>query len=292
MSELTPIRIYDITPTESYIEQSISNESLSDGIAFIQDLVGHTVRTIGVNLSSINKEYLHSDYHEFGSRNRARLALFFRDPTRILFPETFIPMPDGMVGKYVDVVNTLYPLISLDFTGILKRIINVTNSITKMLRDNDRDFKTLLDDIANTVKSGKFSEAIEISKSVRDTLPTYFLKGRATASTVGKQFNNKDELKLICKMLSDCSPAYKDFIHSRSNITLMENAFKQLSKAVAEYERSLPQKEKTFLSTVLYTYTKEIALFCDYYGVALHELLRVEHKFILSMTQIMKVART
>lgn len=277
----------DKLPFELYLEHGVSTEGLADGFAFLSDMVGHAFRTIATNLTHLNADYVQSDFKQYYSRYKNRLTLFFNNPLKQLSADTFLPIPDGMIGTYPEIMAVLTPVVIQPFNRHVEDITTCIKAFIRILSKHDSDPSTWAKSFIEQTTALNLSDAIEMTHALKDSLPNYFRKGRVGHSTVGEQFQSKEDIRSITTQLLMCGDSYKEFLKHRVDIIELEKVFKLLTTVVSRMAADVDKSIKSELSKILYTFIKEIALYCDYYGAALSETLRIEHKFILCLDQCM-----
>lgn len=291
MSVTLAYRACDPTPVQQFLKYGVAQEGLVDAATFIRDLVGHSFRTIKVNFSNIKKDYVQSDFQQYCSKNKAKLNLFLNNPTRKLVDDTFLPIPDGMVGKYTEVTGALTSFLTIPFSSTSKSIVELADTLENIVSDTKSNPKTKIKNIEDKIKTSDIYSVILPGLNLGKILPTFFNKGRVGSTTVGEQFSSKEEIKAVMAGLITCGRAYKDFVEHKDYITKIEDSFKTLTDRCSAYIPELKGSDKSKFISVMYTFIKDVALYCDFYGVAVNEALRVEHKFMLCLTQMCEVAK-
>lgn len=284
-------RGYDPAPVQQLLDYGISQEGLADVAASVKDVVGHAFRTVKVNIKNIKKDYVQSDFQQYYSANRSKINLLLKNPIRKLNPDTFLPMPDGMAGTYCDVTELLCPFVMQPFGEITKKSEQCVKDLKQIVDQNFPKEELRSQAIVSKIESFQFKDIIAQTDNLKDKLPKMFVKGRVTSSTVGEQFKDKKELNKVIDRLLACGDRYKEFIKHQNDIRKVENSFHQLVDSIIRRDRKMKKEEKKVFSEVLYEFVKSMALFNDYYGIALNEILRIENKFMLCMTQMINDAK-
>lgn len=291
MFQVVPYRAYNKAPVELYLECGISTEGLADTFAAVKDIVGHSFRTVKVNVAHFKKDYSRSDFQQFYSAHKARLNLFLKNPARKLVDDTFLPMPDGMKGTYPEVLNVLVPFVCLPFGEIIVKINECAQGIIDILNDTYKDEKQRLSAIQSKIDAYPLDDVLKQTNELKEQLPKLFVKGRVTSSTVGEQFKDKKEVVEIVDKLLACGDRFKVFLNHQKDVQAVEKTFNNLVQAMSKVDRKLKPAEKKLYGELLYRFIKDIAIFNDYYGICLSEVLRIEGKFMICLRQMMDAAK-
>lgn len=283
-------RACDPTPIEQFLECGVSEEGFRDAIALVKDLIGHSFRTIRINFKHIKKEYVQSDLQQYYSKNKNRIYLFLNNPTKKLVPETFLPIPDGMISTYPVVSDALCKFLSMRFAPTSKIIIDTTNSLDAILNDPSKSDEIKINEVLTKLSEPIVGVIITSYKELQKCLPMYFHKARVGSSTVGEQFVDKVQVRQTLTNLLSCGVAYKDFVANQVNVDKIEASFRKFSNSCSTFSTNTKAPSKDEFVEAVYEYVKDIAMFCDFYGVAINESLRLEHKFMLCLTQMCEAA--
>lgn len=279
-------RAYDPCPIDSYLSCAVGTESFTDTIAYIKDVVGHAFRTVKLNITHFNKDYIQSDFQQYYSEHKSRISVYLNNPVRTIKKDLFVPMPDGMIGRYPEVTQLLSSFISLPFGEIIKTLLYTTDALTRLIR-KDMDGSSRNDLLISKIEAAHLTDTIETTHDFGERLPKYFRKGKATASTADKQFSSKAEVANVVDQLLLCGNRLKEFLKHQQDIRKVEESFRKLSDAAISLESKLSGSVKTEFTKTIHDYIKDIALFFDYYGIALNEILRIENKFTMVLSTLM-----
>lgn len=292
MFQTVPYRAFNKAPVELYLECGVSTEALTDTFAVIKDIVGHSFRTVKINVTHFKKDYSRSDFQQFYSAHRSRIGLFLNNPARKLIPDTFMPMPDGMKGTYPQVLNILVPFAQLPFGEIIVKVNQCAEEIITILNDSTfKDEKDRLYAVQSKIDAYPLDDVLKQTNDLKNELPKLFAKGRVTSSTAGEQFKDKKEVSEIVDKLLACGDRFKIFLNHQKDVQTVEKTFHKLVESIGKVDRKLKPAEKKLYGETLYKFVKDIAIFNDYYGITLSEILRIEGKFMICLRQMMDAAK-
>lgn len=276
---------------EMYVEQLGSEEllvgdelltSMKKVLITVLDRILGVLNSLKTNFTKFSEKLKRSELKYFNESNRIYLGKVFGLDYSVI-SNTQLPLPEKMSVKYADASERILKFIQYsDMLNKLKSMEKQTGVlVAELFKSPDKG-----DAVVRSTLSTVRAQSPEMSKQFTSLVQSCFKDTTIRKTKIGsKLFSSTEELASVNKLLLSGEPIFQEVFSILKLIESIESWFDKLLDGItSENPMELSKQSLKYIAG----YCTDLAKLCDMYGIAVLDLHRVEHNYVMVMETLKK----
>ncbi len=279
------LRLNQATSVAALESHTIADEAAQEAVGFLGktvDLFSRFFFNFRTQLGGIFSNFKRSELRMYHESNPMRVSDIREKIGRLSFNTFRVAIPDGMRVTYLDAISTLNRLYDEAYIMLtLREMAAVADELKRMSFSEPSK-----EDIARiTHATAEISRLVK--SDVESSLQRCFTDSRTPEVSAHQAFAAPHDVLKADSQILAFELAFKVTIRVVAQAAALEKAYGRIVDVITQAKGA----DMTIVKA-LEEYLRQAALQLDLYGAIIHEMLRVEHNFVLVMKRLEEVEPT